>query len=151
MGDRDGNFDRGPVKSNPISQELLPRGESRIQLRPWQNWGCNVGLVHTARAQTGVTIQMGCNDANAENILSSFEIRKSQASQYPAVEPGRVGSFIIISLSPQGKDCRDPSRLEEQGGVQTVKRTSGQRKCGREISDPGRGRGMMGTRNALTN
>ena len=36
-GDRDGNFDRGPVKSNLISQELLqdlPRGESRIQLLP---------------------------------------------------------------------------------------------------------------------
>lgn len=33
MGDRDGIFDRGPVKSNLISQELLEdllRGESRI-------------------------------------------------------------------------------------------------------------------------
>jgi hypothetical protein len=50
--ERDGNFDRGAVKSNQISQELLqdlPRGESRIQLLPdkrqWQNWGYNLGLV----------------------------------------------------------------------------------------------------------
>ena len=57
----DGILDRGPVKSNLISQELLqdfPRGESRIQLlpdKPWQNWGYNVGLVHTA--DRGVRIQ----------------------------------------------------------------------------------------------
>lgn len=56
-------FDRGPVKSNLISQELLqdlPRGGSRIQLLPDKDDG-RIGVTmsdsfHTA--DRGVTIQM---------------------------------------------------------------------------------------------
>jgi hypothetical protein len=42
-----GNFDRGPVKSHEISQELLqdlPTGESRIQLSPDKDHGAELGL-----------------------------------------------------------------------------------------------------------
>jgi hypothetical protein len=65
--ERDGNFDRGAVKSNQISQELLqdlPRGESRIQLLPDKDHGrIGVTMFHTARR--GITIQMDCTGRQA--------------------------------------------------------------------------------------
>ena len=72
--------------------------------KTWQNWGYNVGLIHTAG--TGDMVWWARNDANAvrpRNLLSSFEIRKASIA-IRQLSPG-VGSFII-SLSHH-KDCRE--------------------------------------------
>ena len=80
MGDRDGNFDRGPVKSNLISHELLqdlPRGESRIQLLPYEDHG-RIGVamsVSSIRRGIGVAIQVDwrrSNDANGVQPRNHF-------------------------------------------------------------------------------
>jgi hypothetical protein len=82
MGDRDRIFDRGPVKSNLISQELLqdlPRGESRIQLLPDKTMA-ELGLQCRSRPYGGQGSYntdglAASNDANVvqpRNLLSSF-------------------------------------------------------------------------------
>lgn len=101
-GDRDRIFDRGPVKSNLISQELLqdlPRGESRIQLLPDKDHG-RIGVtmsVSSTRRTEELQYRWTWRPATTpmryshEFSLSSFEIRKSKAS-HTAVEAG--GEFI---------------------------------------------------------
>jgi hypothetical protein len=87
MGDRDGIFDRGPVKSNLISQELLqdlPRGESRIQLLPDKGHG-RIGVTmsdSSIRRTGGVTIQMAWRPATTP-------MRYSHEISFPALKFGK--------------------------------------------------------------
>src|SRR5882757_3855941 len=85
--DRDGIFDRGPVKSHLISQEILqdlPRGESRIQLLPDKDHG-RIGVTKCRSRPyggqgsyntDGLAASNYANAVQPRNLLSSFEIRK---------------------------------------------------------------------------
>jgi hypothetical protein len=88
--DRDGNFDRGAVKSNQISQELLqdlPRGESRIQLLPDKGHG-RIGVTMFHTAGRGVTIQMDWRSGDQQTT----PMRYSHEISFPALKFGNRAS-----------------------------------------------------------